>query len=68
MFYWDVFVGGFEILEIWCVEIFLERCIIGGGGGGDDDIWGIVFLFNVVMIFDFFLYCFKVLYFLFVKV
>lgn len=62
--YWDVLVGGFETLEIWCAEISLERRTTGGGG--DDDIWGTVLSSNVVMTLD--LYRFKALYSLSVKV
>lgn len=66
--YWDVLVGGFETLEIWCAEISLERRTTGGGGGGDDDIWGTVLSSNVVMTLDPLLYRFKALYSLSVKV
>ncbi|KAH0936044.1 hypothetical protein HID58_013161, partial [Brassica napus] len=68
LLYWDVLVGGFETLEIWCAEISLERRTTGGGGGGDDDIWGTVLSSNVVMTLDPLLYRFKALYSLSVKV
>ncbi|CAG7884999.1 unnamed protein product [Brassica rapa] len=61
--YWDVLVGGFETLEIWCAEISLERRTTGG-----DDIWGTVLSSNVVMTLDPLLYRFKALYSLSVKV